>query len=229
VISPENDGGKTIAAVGGINRRSLLRGGVAVGALGAGLAAVSTFSAKPAFAEGSQSDWRWCSACAVIFYAGHGNNNNLCVGNTTNGLGTALGPHTAGSTGYFLLYDASVSGYQANWTYCSNCGELFYKPDIATSQCPLPVSQSNIKSTAHVAGSPTSYLVGITKNPGGYQTGWNYCTSCRSLFHGSGNSTGHCAGNITIGFTVTGLPITDETITYNPHTPNSTAYFVGEG
>jgi hypothetical protein len=234
MISPENDGGKMIAAVGGvrserggINRRSLLRGGLAVGALGAGLAAVSTFSAKPAFAENSpQYNWEWCSACAVIYYAGNGDNNNCCAGNTLNGLGSDQGPHIPGSTEYFLRNGASPtpSGYQADWAWCSKCGELFYKPDIDTSYCPLPISQYS-PYDAHVAGSSTSYLVGITTNPGGYQTGWNYCTSCKSLFHGSGRATGHCAGNIATGTTNGGW---DETITYKSHTPNSTAYFMGE-
>ena len=234
MISSENDGGKMVSAVGearpgrsGINRRSLLRGGLAVGALGAGLAAISTLSAKSAFAENApQDDWYWCSACAVIYYAGHGDNNNCCAGNTLNGLGSDQGPHIPGGTEYFLRSNASPTppDYQADWAWCSNCGELFYKPDIDTSWCPLGVSTS-ARYEAHVAGSSTSYLVGMTTNPGGYQTGWNYCTSCRSLFHGSGHATGHCAGNIVLGATNGGL---DQTITYNSHTPNGTAYFVGE-
>jgi hypothetical protein len=224
MISPENDMTTAIDGVrlgrDGINRRSLLRGGLAVGALGAGLAAVSAVSAKPAFAGESQVDWEWCNLCAVIYYAGNGLNNNCCAGNVTNISGT-LGAHDAGSADYFLLMDESPLGYQTDWAWCNQCGELFYLPDKATSACPYAFSHALFPST-HTAGSSTSYCVGINKNPGSYDAGWNYCTMCRSLFHGSGHETGKCAGNATPNSGIDGPPLI-----YGSHIPNSTAYFVG--
>jgi len=221
MISPEN--GMTAAIEGallrrgGISRRSLLKGGLAAGTLGAGLAVVS---AKPAFAQGPQIDWEWCNLCAVLYYAGNGLNNNCCAGNITNITG-ALGYHDTGSTEYFVLMDESPSGFQADWAWCNRCGELFYLPDIATSVCPYSDSHASFPVT-HIAGSSTSYSIGIYTNPGGYQAGWNYCLSCRALFHGSGHAAGKCAGNTTINSSTDGPPLT-----YGSHTPNSTAYFVG--
>jgi hypothetical protein len=234
MISPESDGGKKTADAGEvrlgrgtINRRSLLRGGLAVGALGAGLAAVSTFSAEPAYAASPQGDWEWCSLCTVLFYAGNGLGDTCCSGNPISGSnGFLLGTHAAGSTDYVLLNDTSQSGYQQDWAWCDLCAELFYRPDISISACPVLVPSlvlGDTSSAAHVAGSKTSYLVAMNTNPGGYQAGWNYCLQCRSLFHGSGQAVGHCAGDYGLADNSAGETV----ITYQSHIPNDTAYFVG--
>jgi hypothetical protein len=226
VIRPNDDGKmitlgeKRTRAEGQISRRSLLRGGLALGAVTAGLTAASAFSAESAFAA-SQSDWLWCSNCAILFFGGHGDVNDPCPGNISDGT---MGGHIPGSQGYVLNYNTSLTGYQPNWCFCSACQALFYLPDIETSACPGTLGFAGLVYAPHTQGSSSNYLVSLANQAGTFQPGWDYCTNCRTLFHGSGKATGHCAGNY-----VFNAEPTFSTGDFKPHAPNSTPYFVQEG
>jgi len=95
-------------------------------------------------------------------------------------------------------------------------------PDIGLSACPGNVGL--LAYGSHTQGSSSNYLVSLTNQQGVFQSGWDYCTSCRTLFHGSGNPAGHCAGNY-----VWNAEPTFSTGDFPPHVPNATTYFVQEG
>jgi hypothetical protein len=205
-MAPHSDNRDT-----GIDRRSLLRGGVLLGAA-AGLAAASTAFASSAEASTPepQGDWRWCSACTALFYGGTQELSSILYCFET------AGPHVVGTTQYSLYSGepSAISGYsyQANWNYCTACKLLYYGPQRSNSGCPTASfynGNSYDEILPHTAGS-TSYDV-FTAAPSGLsaQTGWNFCTKCHGLFHGSGQSTKGCVY----------WPYT--------HTPYNSTYWVG--
>jgi hypothetical protein len=195
----------------GLERRSFLRGGLLLGAVTVGL----TVASSTAFTEiaraaspGVQENWYWCDACAMIFYSASDVSTGACLQGHD-------GKHNIGTTQYFFAYNegAIAGAIQANWTWCDWCDVLFYGPDQATSGCPRAYGEGQyVKGFyPHHTGSSTSYDVPLTTNPGsGYQDGWDYCITCRSLYHGSGQPAGFCVGTLAT------------------HSPGSTPYWVGE-
>jgi hypothetical protein len=138
----------------------------------------------------------------------------------TSALIGTTGPHHPGSlTQYELVNDQGVSSdEQSNWAWCGYCQTLFYLPDIETSECAYALYMMAADANdcfPHVDGGSTNYQVyWVDDDVSGLQPGWNYCTSCRSLFHGSGKPTGACIGSIISGS--------------GQHTPGATPYWVLE-
>jgi hypothetical protein len=161
----------------------------------AGLAVASTAFASSAEASTPepQGDWRWCSACTMLFYGGDNELSSILYCFKTGG------PHVVGTTQYSLYSGgpSAISGYsyQADWNYCSACKVLYYGPQRSSSAC-ATISFYDGNSYAeilpHAAGS-TSYDM-FTAAPSGLsaQGGWNFCVNCRGLFHGSGHDAGAC-------------------------------------
>jgi len=186
----------------GTGRRALLRRGLLVGAATVGLTAAFAESAQAA--TGNQVNWYWCNYCAMTFHSANAQPDGTCI----TGPG---GKHNLGSGTEYRLhygYPGGVSSYQVGWTWCGDCQVLFYGPNIAASGCHYAwkIGRINAQSyAAHRAGSTTSYdapLVSgaFTDVAGAYQSGWNYCLQCKSLFHGSGNPTGSCIYQAVSGY-----------------------------
>jgi hypothetical protein len=215
--------GRTLAGgapPGGVQRRSFLRGGLAVGAAATGLAIASSSAAFPQVARAAatpspQPGWYWCNRCAMLFHSDDASSSGWCPYYAFTD-GSQPGPHRVGSlTEYCLNNNQSVSSdQQSDWAWCSDCQGLFYLPDIETSGCAGAWEAGRVNDAgyyAHRDGGSTNYEVYWVADASGLQSGWNYCTSCRSLFHGSGRSVGACLN-----------------APYEGHTPGPTPYWVTE-
>ena len=176
--------------VGALDRRSFLR----VGLLGsAGVAAIGVASAYGtntalAATAGVQQGWRWCSVCNQLFYASGGIPPFSCMG---------AAPHTPGPTDYSLDHDLDLSGItnmQGGWRYCSACKVLFWGSALASTLCPENPNP-NGGFLRHVLNSATSVYDLFLTSGTSLQGGWNYCTWCHDLYHGSGHPAGQCMVN----------------------------------
>lgn len=160
------------------------------GILGAG-ATVSGLSGVAQAA--TQTDWRWCNYCAQLFHTTNGVGGGLCP-QLTNSDNFPV-PHSVGSsTIYTLNHDESNgSAWQAGWRSCGQCTTLFYGPYRGTSLCPAGWTAGNSINHTILSGS---YSYDLEMNTGGPQNGWNYCGSCKGLYHGSGHNGGFCPATL---------------------------------
>jgi hypothetical protein len=82
-------------------------------------------------AANHQPDWRWCSKCQGLFYAG------LAPSPCPAG-GTHAAPAESGSANYSLAYAVTEeANRQSDWRYCDKCHGLFYGSGLAASRCPV--------------------------------------------------------------------------------------------
>jgi hypothetical protein len=181
---------KETRQIDGVRRRSFLRSGLLLGAATVGLTAASSVAFTEEALAAAQGAWFWCKNCTLIFHS----NNALNGGNCPNGGNiNHFAPHDLGESSIYQFdHDGGAKNYssQPQWTWCNGCQVLFYGPDIFDSGCPSSVSGQ------HTAGSTTSYQV-CNASPNlahpVFQSGWNFCHNCKSLFHGGGNPTGTCS------------------------------------
>jgi hypothetical protein len=121
-----------------------------------------------------QGNWRWCSRCQGLFYAG--NPTSYCPADRGK-----LGPgHDMTGGKYLLVHDVSVGlpdPVQDNWRWCSRCQGLFYAGN-PTSYCPY-----NQKAHVPLAGGFSYRLVHDLQNFG-EQPQWYWCSKCQGLFFG---------------------------------------------
>jgi hypothetical protein len=95
--------------------------------------------------DGFQQNWRWCSKCQGMSYAGFGS-----------GVCPAGGGHNHSiSLNYGLFHNgASNSVYQWGWRWCTKCQALFFGLQQAESVCP-------VSDTHDAGGISYTYSVGI--------------------------------------------------------------------
>jgi hypothetical protein len=184
---------------GGLNRRSLLRNGLAVG-LGVsaiGAASASLAGVANAAAANPQPNWWWCRYCDGLFFSNSsGASNGFCA--------SAIAPDgkhsSSGSSNYSVYNGVSASStLQTGWAWCSACQLLFYGPGVAGSACPgrtdtAPPLPATVNP--HIIGSGTKYdlLHGITGSP--YQVNWRWCNLCQGIFWGPDQASGACTGQL---------------------------------
>jgi len=77
---------------------------------------------------GNQHDWKWCSKCQGLVFAG----------NPSAGACPAGGDHThVGSADYSIADDGIVtSTSQGNWRWCKKCQGLAYAGSPSPGPCP---------------------------------------------------------------------------------------------
>jgi hypothetical protein len=66
-----------------------------------------------------QHDWRWCTKCSGLFWAGGSQNAGACP------AGGAHGPRSSSSDYAIDMDDPSFSG-QHGWKFCGKCNGLFW-------------------------------------------------------------------------------------------------------
>jgi hypothetical protein len=185
---------------GGLNRRMLLRGGLAAGLGAAAFGVASTALASvpqagkasravrsvsrpeksgvtlDAFSYDYQVNWEYCGNCAGLWYSGNG----------TNGVCPAGGGHIdKPSDDYVVEYN--VSGATGNpldpqpeWSWCLKCQGLFYGPNVAESACP--------DGGDHNRGT-WNYSLWYDSSGVYVQQGWWHCSNCQGVFYAGINST----------------------------------------
>jgi hypothetical protein len=176
-----------------LNRRMLLRGGLAAGA---GLALVGlgtvglTGVAEAALTFQTQLDWAYCANCASLWYTG--NNTAGVCDYAVEYLNKPRGGHVKSpSFSYELRYDISGSGgptYQAGWNWCSACQCLFYAnvEYLSANYCPANLGE------AHKFGGLAYSVLYNDAVTGSSQAGWWWCFQCQGLFNNSTGMGGWC-------------------------------------
>ena len=126
----------------------------------------------------TQNNWRWCSQCEGLWYAGNGTRGR-CHGGT--------GEHSqAGSGNYSLVFQEPTHPGQHGWRHCSKCQGLWFSGSTDRSWCPEELSFGHLSS-----GSDYSLVNQNPAAPG--QHGWRWCKQCQGLwFAGHPSSRGRC-------------------------------------
>jgi hypothetical protein len=177
-----------------LNRRMLLRGGLAAGAglALAGLGAVGFTGVAEAVTFQTQLYWAYCHNCAVLWYT---NNNTAGVCTYALLYGGGTGHVKSPSFSYELRYNISGTGgpaYQPGWNWCSACQCLFYAANghAVESVCPATTYFNGPHKTG---GFAYSVLYNDVVN-GSSQGNWCWCGQCQALFN-SDDADGWCPGD----------------------------------
>ena len=139
----------------------------------------------------SQENWRWCTKCQGLAFAGNPTPGNCPAGGTHE--------HT-GSGNYSLLNDiggllASVPGLsgQDNWRWCTKCQGLAFAGNPTPGPCPAGGSHDHagsadytlFKDLNEVASIAISYFASGQDN-------WRWCTKCQGLAFAGNPTPGRC-------------------------------------
>jgi hypothetical protein len=73
---------------------------------------------------GQQGDWRWCSKCQGLFFAGH-SVHGVCPADRQQ--------HSTAGSGHYAM---SNGGNQHNWRWCHKCEGLFFDGNASKGVCP---------------------------------------------------------------------------------------------
>jgi hypothetical protein len=175
--------------IGGISRRSLLRGGLLAGA---GLATIGTASAAltgtaRASTPNPQYGWYFCIYCNSMFF---GDDAGVCIS-----PGSPDGRHWEGVGNYnygIANSDPEATGTsnpQGDWYWCPDCVCLFWGQSgsvCAGNQNPITLTYRN-----HAIGG-TNYILNFGPTDiTNVQGGWHWCILCHNLFW-PGASSGFC-------------------------------------
>ncbi len=134
----------------------------------------------------AQEQWRFCTNCGGLFYAGPGFGKGVCPARS--------GGHAKGkSHNYVLAYpplpatDPAVTP-QGNWRFCTKCGGLFFAgPAVGPGVCPAGGGHAWTKDSYEY------FLAHDVPQTSTLQDSWWFCTKCGGLFYaGAGYGLGVC-------------------------------------
>jgi hypothetical protein len=136
--------------------------------------------------SGSQSDWRFCGKCNVMYFDGFPDKGHCAGGGGHQAIGLVfLLPHSAPETG----------SAQHNWRYCGKCHGMFFDGFPQKGACPAGGGHQaiglNFVLPHDVAETPKS------------QRNWRFCAKCDSLFFDGFANKGKCpqgGGHSAAGF-----------------------------
>jgi hypothetical protein len=120
----------------------------------------------------TQDNWRWCSKCQGLFFAGA--NLGSCPAGSSHA--------NSGSGNYALMHNSKLAYGQANWRWCNKCQGLFFG---GAQQGKCPAGGSHDKSAS---GNYSLVLDSPYKE---HQRNWRWCKKCQGLFF-AGQAKGVC-------------------------------------
>ena len=118
-----------------------------------------------------QQQWRWCSRCTGLFFAGTGTTAGVCP------TGGQHGPNN--SSNYRLVMDVPGYAGQHDWRFCAQCSALH--AGGFPGRCPATGS-------AHVSSPSSDYALVMNTPTFSGQHGWKWCQNCSGLFWGTGGT-----------------------------------------
>jgi hypothetical protein len=121
-----------------------------------------------------QNNWRWCSKCQGLAYAGLGAGPCPAGGNHDH----------AASEDYALLHDTSDFKGQNNWRWCSRCQGLAFA-GTGPGGCPAGGDHELTRSY--------DYRLMLNDNSFPGQSNWRWCRRCNGLAF-AGGAPGVCPG-----------------------------------
>jgi hypothetical protein len=115
-----------------------------------------------------QPNWRWCSKCQGLFYAGL--SGSVCP---AGGSG-----HSSVASGNYSLH-VTTADTQENWRWCYKCQGIFY---AGNSGSVCPAGGAHVKT----GGSTPSgnYILAVDYKDAPGQQGWRWCSKCQGLWMG---------------------------------------------
>jgi hypothetical protein len=153
-----------------------------------------------------QGEWRFCSRCMQLFFAGR----------SRPGVCPAGGGHDASQSGdYSLNVGVPTDPGQHNWRFCSKCFALFFAGRRTPEVC--------AGGGTHDATGSGDYSLAIS---GQDQQGWRFCGKCMGLFYSMRpQSTGACpAGGSHDGLKSADYGLVSELNFLNANTPGENGW-----
>ncbi len=124
-------------------------------------------------AWGTQRNWRWCSKCQGLWFAGNPSSGKCPAGST----------HIkTGSGNYSLVHNATIAPGQSNWRWCSKCQGLWFGGNPSSGKCPA--------GGTHIKTGSGNYT--LANQPGAGQSNWRWCSKCQGLWFAGNPSSGKC-------------------------------------
>ena len=148
---------------------------------------------------GLQNNWKWCTKCQALAFAGNANLGDCPAG--------GLHDHT-GSRNYCVAMGGAVpQGSQSNWRWCNKCQALSFGGSPSPGKCSAGGMHDHTGSGDYVLA-----LRGSGALPQDSQENWRWCNKCQVLANAGGSSAGACAtgglhdhtgsGNYVLGYVV---------------------------
>ena len=124
-----------------------------------------------------QRNWRWCSKCQGMHFAGH----------PTKGVCPAGGPHIeAGSGNYTIVQNTPAYPGQTNWRWCSKCEGMHFSGNASQGPCPA--------GGQHIHTASGNYHLRSNLPAGAGQSNWRWCHKCQGLYFAGNATQGVCPG-----------------------------------
>jgi CubicO group peptidase (beta-lactamase class C family) len=121
----------------------------------------------------TQSNWRWCSKCEGMYFAGHG--TSVCPAGGTHG--------GSKSHDYKVMMNSAFPYSQNGWRWCKKCQGLHY------GAAPFGVCPAG---GAHDGSGSGDYRI-VTNSPyDEEQQGWRFCKKCYGMFFADHSTHGTC-------------------------------------
>lgn len=172
-----------IQSVNSVNRRTVLRGGLLVGAgiATAGVASAALTGTAKAAVANPQPNWMWCVNCAGMWTTN--STGNACPGSLT-------GLHVIGYSYMYSMYHdlGNTGGYpQGNWNMCYRCAGLFttlHTPGVCWGNSRGP----------HQSDNGLDYYLYYSESGANWQPNWRWCGKCQLLYYqgADGTQAGYC-------------------------------------
>jgi hypothetical protein len=126
----------------------------------------------------TQSNWRWCTQCQGLWFAGNGTRGACPAGG---------GLHvSSGSENFNLVVNSPADAGQHGWRWCNKCEGLWYAhSEGARSWCPYD-------ETTHSQVGSGDYSIEQQPPTATGQDDWRGCSQCQGLWFAGGTSKGRC-------------------------------------
>jgi hypothetical protein len=128
----------------------------------------------------TQSDWRYCTKCAQMFYNGY----------PSKGVCSAGGAHSAQGFNFHLPHDTfETPTAQKEWRFCTKCYTLFFNGYPSKGACPA--------GEEHHAQGFNFTLPHDVAQTGLAQPAWRFCNKCYVMFFDGYPFKGNCKASPT--------------------------------
>lgn len=124
-------------------------------------------------------------------------------------LGAALTAGSLVSGAITSAAQASTSGPQEKWAWCSWCTGLYYYPNRAASRCPAYMDVDGGGPHGGLASYNYALAYDDTVSESDPQSGWWWCGRCQGLFYGPQQDESYCpaGGTHVNGTNIPGDPL----------------------
>jgi hypothetical protein len=135
---------------------------------------------------GLQTNWKWCSKCQTLCFAGNASPGKCPAGDKGDGVGD--NHNTSSSLTYLVAMNNSVPGGQTNWRWCNKCQALAFAGSASPGKCSGGGNHDHAGS-----GNYALPQKGAAAIPSYTQDNWKWCSRCQVLSFAGNATTGPCA------------------------------------